>query len=310
MPESTNQYTAATLYITTLPEFKSQFTNWQAKLNASIAGINGFISLEIVASTTQHASWVIAERFSSPESLSAWQASSQNVNLMKELKTFIVNDSFKENVEKEALQQSGVTEVIITQIHPDQEEAYRKWSAKIHQIEANFEGFRGLYFQSPVESRGCYWITLLQFDTPKHLDNWLQSKEREEILNESTSLISSLETHRMSSPYAGWFYSVAKGQEPPSVWKQTMLVLLVLFPIVMLELKYLLPQLSKLNISLATFISNALSVTLISFPLMPIAIYLLNWWLYPKCKKPLWVNALGISVVLFLYLLEILLFWY
>lgn len=309
MSKSTNQYIAATQYVTIFPQFKSQFADWQAKLNAAIAGVNGFISLEFLASTTGHTSWIIVQRFSSRESLSLWQASCQNIELMKELHTLIVKDSFKEKIEREALQKDGVTEVIITQIHPDQEDAYRKWSAKVHQIEAKFEGFRGVYIQSPTQAQGSYWITLLQFDTPKHLDNWLQSKEREEILNESTSLISSLETHRMSSPYAGWFYDICKGQEPPSVWKQTMVVLLVLFPIVMLELKYLLPHLSELNASVATFVSNAISVTLISFPMMPIAIYLLNWWLYPNQKNPFFMNALGTLVVSLLYVVEILLLW-
>ena len=60
------------------------------------------------------------------------------------------------------------------------------------------------------------------------------------------------------------------GKGPPN-WKTAMLVLLGLFPVVMLELKFLSPKLSLLGIhaSLATFIGNSISVAVTSFFTMP-----------------------------------------
>ncbi len=185
------------------------------------------------------------------------------------------------------------------------EKDYRAWIAKIHHVEAKFPGFRGVYVQSP-KGRGKHWITLLQFDSMQNLEGWLQSPERKQVLQESAPLISSLEAHRVFSPYAGWFASIAKVGELPPVWKQTMLVLLVLFPIVVFELKYLSPLLSGLNSSVSTFISNALSVTLISFPMMPIAILFLGWWLSTNSLK---TTIRGTLLLGLLYLAEIALFW-
>ncbi len=203
----------------------------------------------------------------------------------------------------------SVTEVIVTQVSPDKEEAFQKWAAKIHHAEAKFPGFRGVYVQSPRQSKGHSWITLLQFDSTANLDRWLDSSERQEVLKESSDFITSLESHRMVSPYAGWFASIAQTGEIPSVWKQTMIVLLVLFPIVMFELKYLMPWIEGLNSSVGTFIGNAISVTLISFPMMPIAIVFLGWWLAPAGKNRLQKTILGTIMVLGLYLIEIVLFW-
>lgn len=295
--------------IATRPECKNAFSAWQAKLNADIAGFPGFISLEILSGDHPN-TWTIVQRFNHADNAIAWQKSSIYLTLMDELQRLTTEHGIQ-TLEHEHLNlRGGITEVFVTQISADKEQAYRTWSAKIHEMESKFPGFRGVYYQSPHQSQGKNWITLLQFDTPENLDRWLQSEERQEILKESKPLITSLESHRVISPYAGWFASIAKKGELPPVWKQTMIVLLVLFPIVMVELKYLSPLLTHVNVSLSTFIGNAISVTLISFPMVPIAIGFLGWWLSPGNHQRLRKTLLGLAFVLFLYAIEIWMFWH
>lgn len=164
--------------------------------------------------------------------------------------------------------------------------------------------------QSPPQGKSGHWITLLQFDTMDHLDRWLQSPERLALIKESAPIVSALETHRVISPYAGWFASIARVANLPPAWKQSMITLLVLFPIVMLELKYLNPLTVGLGASLSTFIGNALSVALISFPVMPIAIWLLGWWLSPDPRNEPAATRYGTLLVILLYLIEIAIFWF
>lgn len=290
----------------------SEFADWQAKLNAIIAAFPGFVSLEILSpSDSSVGEWSIVQRFHDPENTSAWQNSPERKALLDELRNFLIKgqEGFQQEIGSGKNDLHGnVTEVFVTQVSPDKEDAYRKWSAKMHQVEAKFPGFKGVYVQSPTQNQGKNWITLLQFDTPENLDRWLSSEERQQVLRESEPLIASLESHRVISPYAGWFASMAKKGEIPPVWKQTMIILLVLFPIVMLELKYLNPHLQMLNLSLATFIGNALSVTLISWPMMPIAIWFLSGWLNPR--STLRTTLLGTALMSGLYLIEIVFFWY
>jgi antibiotic biosynthesis monooxygenase (ABM) superfamily enzyme len=93
-----------------------------------------------------------------------------------------------------------------------------------------------------------------------------------------------------------------------AVWKEAMLVLLVLYPIVMVEFKFLFPAIQDLPLAISTFISLVISVTLITWPMMPLAVKFLGWWLSPKGNKR-FTNWIGTGVVLGLYLLEILFFW-
>ncbi len=217
------------------------FVDWQAKFNCCIAGFPGFVSLEILSPTSSlETEWIFIQRFSNPLNVTAWRESKEWQALKGELTKFLVegSDSLQEDILGASHMQGGVTEVFVTQVSPDKEEAFHQWIAKIHQAEAKFPGFRGAYVQAPSREKSHHWITLLQFDTPENLDRWLSSSERQQALQESLPLITSLESHRVISPYAGWFTSLSNAGNVP-VWKQTMVILLVLFPLVMLELKFL-----------------------------------------------------------------------
>ncbi len=76
-----------------------------------------------------------------------------------------------------------------------------------------------------------------------------------------------------------------------------MLVVLVLFPIVMLELRFLSPLLGGLNSSVSMFIGNVISVALIAWPFMPLVVGPMNWWLLPKKDSAGWTNPAGIALL-------------
>lgn len=273
------------------------FVEWQTKYHAAIAGFKGFISLEIVNETDAY--WAIVQRFSTPEACELWRQSTIYLQLTKELKALLGEDALTERGEEPANAQSGLTEVFVTEVHSGMEEAYRKWLAKVHCLEASFPGFKGMY----VQNCGKNWITLLQFDSPEHLDGWLSSSERKGVLQEAKTMIASLENHRVFSPYAGWF---AHEKKMPSIWKQAMIVLLVLYPIVMIEMKFLPLFIGNWNVSLATFFGNAISVALITWPMMPLALKGLGWWIASSSKK---INLIGYCSLLGLYLIEVVIFW-
>lgn len=284
------------------PEEVASFAKWQAKLYRIVSTQKGFLSLEILAPHPPHtAEWQIIERFYSFEDAMIWQNSDERDLLLKELTP--IAEEVKANLMEPRT--GGITEVFVTQVAPSKKEEYKQWIAKIHEVEATFEGFQSVYVQAPTSSLAKNWLTMLQFDTKEHLDKWLASQERKKLLEEAKQLIESLESHRVSSGYSGWFSRLAKEEMLPPVWKQTCLVLLVLYPIVMLQILFLNPHLTWLKEPVAMFICNAISVSLISYPMMPIAIYFLRWWLITDSTR---VTVIGTFVLLLLYAIEVLLF--
>lgn len=293
------------MHVRIQPDQKEAFAKWQCNFHTAIASYTGFISLEInVATQINDSEWNLKQCFENEKGLKAWCESASKKELLKTLRSLLKLNDPKAFSEEPVLDQvSGVTEVFVTKVNREERVAYREWIGKIHQAEIRFPGFQRVYVQSPCSEKSEIWITLLEFDTVEHLDQWLESKERKEILEKARYLVESIESHRFTSSFAGWFSQLTLS---PPVWKQTMLVLLVLFPIVMLEFKLLLPWTSALNLSVGTFIGNAISVTLVSWPTMPIAIYFLKWWLNPNVTSL--QGMMGTGIVLFLYLIEIIIF--
>ncbi|MCE5294675.1 MAG: hypothetical protein LLF94_08695 [Chlamydiales bacterium] len=183
--------------------------------------------------------------------------------------------------------------------------AFTAWQEKLRGEITTSTGFVSLEIFSPQESKKPEWIIIQHFDNSSNLEAWLHSSKRKNLIKDAESLVSSYESHRVTSPYDNWFSQGPK-ENWLLIWKQTMLILLVLFPIVMLEIRFLMPLLGNLNTSLATFIGNIISVSLITWPCMPFCLSFLNWWLEPSSTKN---HILGTLLVLALYAAEIAIFW-
>ena len=183
--------------------------------------------------------------------------------------------------------------------------AFIAWQKMLQAEITSAKGFVSLEIFPPHDTQKQEWIIIQHFDNTANLEAWLHSNKRKHLLEDADSLVSSYESHRVTSPYDNWFSQGPK-ENWLLIWKQTMLILLVLFPIVMLEIRYLMPLLCNLNTSLATFIGNVISVSLITWPCMPFCLSFLNWWLQPSNTKN---HILGTLLVLMLYVIEIAIFW-
>lgn len=278
------------------------FAEWQELLHGSIAKHEGFISLEILSpKDIIKPSWTIIQRFSSSITLESWLHSIAYQRVHDSLKP--ICSACEKVVTSVDEVQTGITEFFVTKVNPENSASFQKWLGKIHKAEATFPGFQRVYTQAPKDHLSDTWITQLQFDTKENLEGWLNSPTRQAIIQEAESLITSLESHRVISPFSGWFTS---GSDAISLTKQTMLVLLVLYPIVMLQLRYLSPLTSSLPAALAMFLANTISVTLITWPCMPFCLWFLSWWLKPKSVQS---NIGGTLLVLALYVVELAIFW-
>lgn len=281
---------------------EKEFSEWQARFRSLVAGAPGFISIEISSpSTNLKPEWVLNQRFDSESNLQNWKSSKSYKDLLESLK----NNQFldKKNCIQEEVNtvQTGVTQIYATKVQEDKIGEFQEWLKEIHEVESKFPGFQKVYVQAPNETKEGSWITLLQFDTEQNLENWINSPERTALMKNSSNFMKSHDTHRLLSSFGGWFTDTLK--RTPPVWKQSMVVLLMLYPLIMLEFMYLYPNLTQINVSFSRFIGCALTCLLLSWPLIPIAIYLLHWWL--TSKDNLRIDILGLITVAALYILEI-----
>jgi antibiotic biosynthesis monooxygenase (ABM) superfamily enzyme len=287
-----------------------QFATWQAAFTRAVTGCPGFLSVEIIPAAPDSPDWRIVQRFRSPGQLDAWRRSPARDRLIAEIDPLL--EGGRGGIADESAPDfhslGSVTEVISTLVKPEKQEEFRAWCNDIQAAQGGFPGYVGTYVQAPTSAEQPSWTTLVRFSTPERLDAWLSSPERHALLQRSEALVQSWQSRRLPTSFAGWF-PTGPDQAAPPTWKQAALVLLVLYPVVMLELRFLSPLLAGLNPALGTFIGNTVSVALVSWPLMPMAVYFLSWWLQPAPRSRTRAEVPGLLLVTALYLLELLGLW-
>lgn len=293
------------------PGMEAAFTDWQGRHDKVISQFPGYVSSDIMPPGTASEDWTIIITFQTPERLTAWQQSPERAALIGESTAFLSGGNLGETMTSaQDKPETNVTEVILTKLKPGMEDRYREWAVRIQSAQSKYPGYRGMYLQPPTTVEGR-WTTLVRYATAENLEAWMAAPERAALLEESKAFIEHEELTRLATSFPGWVpIDPVSGEGPPN-WKTAMLVLLGLFPIVMLEMKYLSPVLAAMGLhaSLATFIGNVISVALTSFATMPLFVRWFGWWLFPKDASTAPVTTKGLVIICALFAIEVIALW-
>jgi len=290
----------------------SEFVAWKARHDTVIAKFPGCVSSDMMPGANGSNEWRIVINFRSADDLTAWQESREHAEIVAEGVPLFERGDFREVAQmgESAAQSTGdVTEVIFSRIKRGMDDAYREWATRIEAAQARYPGYRGMFLQPPDENGGM-WTTIIRFKTAPQLEAWMNAPERKSLLQESKAFIEHEQLTRLATAFPGWVpVDPITGKGPPD-WKTALLVLLGLFPIVVIELRFLNPLLRGLNSSLATFIGNAISVAATSFITMPLFVRVFGWWLFLDKKSPKWRTPAGVVILGLVCAGEVALFWH
>ena len=287
---------------------------WLVKLLMAGVRSPGFWSGEILPpGRNEKRKWALLQRFRNNEQAESFRISSARQLLLSQLKDISVSDKTKaiEEITADASIGSAVT-AIVTNVKPAMEEDYWAWSHKIHSAQGTFPGYGGVYVQPPAPGKAGQWTTLLRFDSPQALENWLESPQRQELLVEADKFIDVTRYHQVTSSFPGFFPQDEEGGKPTPKWKASLMVLLGLFPILEVLRHFYTPWASAVGVRLvlALAFSTVISVSMVSFVTMPLLVKLFSWWLAPPPAKDNLINDLkGLALIVLIFMLEILACW-
>ena len=147
------------------------------------------------------------------------------------------------------------------------------------------------------------WLAILRFDTEHNLQTWLESPERKKLLEEAAPFLREFHARVVRTGFEQWFPS-PDGTSAPAAWKQNMIVLLLLYPVVFLfgawvQTPVLIGK-AGLPFWLALFIGNVASVLLLNW-LVPLASRGFAWWLSPVRNAGGRIDLAGAALVVLLY---------
>lgn len=189
--------------------------------------------------------------------------------------------------------------VIVHPVPPAYTDCYLVWQKAITTAASQFAGYRGTDVYPPESDRNSNWIAVLHFETPAHLQGWLDSPQRAEILAQLPPELAGYSKTVLPQGFAPWFSQLL--HKPPS-WKMALTVLMALYPTVLLLNLLITPHLQGLGRAGAILVGNAIGVALMQWGIMPRLTRLLKPWLSANRDRRFSVLG-GAAIVCFLLLL-------
>lgn len=283
-----------------LPGMDRQFESWQEDLNAAAAYYPGFLGAEVSRPTPLQPDWVVVYRFDSVPHLQAWINSATRQTYLDVGARYFDGPATQQVVSSGSRSLDPLVTVVVThRVDGNQVDAFLDWQRHMVEEESRFEGFRGTELFRPVEGLQEEWTTLYRYDTAEHLDAWLTSPERREVLAEGEKF-SDFRLRTIDNSFGSWFAFEGNGKEappPPSETRTSLAVWVGLYPTVVLLSLALSPLHLPLWINL--LVGNLLSSFIMSFLTMPYYVNpLLGRWLRPSPDEPpARGNARGLGLV-------------
>ncbi|MGD9892851.1 MAG: antibiotic biosynthesis monooxygenase [Dehalococcoidia bacterium] len=291
-----------------LPDKDGEFAAWQQRMNLAVAAAPGFLDHTVIEpAPPAQLDWVIVQRFRSTETARAWLQSPERQRMLDEVQPILAGtDDIHLFVGDGAMPpDASVSAVISTRVAPGHEQAFRAWQRRIATAESAFPGFQGSKLEPPIAGVQADWATISRFDSEEHLQMWLTSDQRRRLLEEAATIGATSSVRTLRGGFEGWFnLGDGAGNGVPAIWKQNMVVLLVLYPIVFLYGRLVFdPILEDWGVPfwLDLFIAKVISVVLMGSYLMAPVNRRLRWWLLPAAGAPRWTNAAGAALVIAMY---------
>ena len=179
---------------------------------------------------------------------------------------------------------SGATAVINHHVRDDQHRSYEGWMSRISAIVSKHPGFLDSQVIRPVPGLTNTYTVIIRFDDRGHLEAWLNSDVRKNLIEEVRPLLGREDSYAIQSGLEFLFNPETPVAKGPVRWKQFLLTWSAIYPLVLIIPALLLPclrllgipQLRMLDMLLVTGVMVALMVYLV----MPRYTRLLRGWLF------------------------------
>lgn len=280
---------------------KALYAAWQVKVGEMLGGQPGFLGQEIRSPVPPgQVDWFVIQHFRDANSARAWMESKTLGDALKEAEPYFVGDS-NISIVDDARSNYATTSVSVRCLVPEHlEGAFLEWEREVFRAEAKFDGFVGHRLERPVPGLQPRWTLVLTFDTEGHLNDWLGSSTRKELIERGTAFQDDVQVEKLGYGFDFWSASDGSANSAESIFKGNLIVLMVLYPVVFLWGYFVgTPLLGNVPFWIALFIGNLFSTQLLGWYVAPKAFKALDWWIKPNLDRSDQIR--GYAIILAVY---------
>ncbi len=178
----------------------------------------------------------------------------------------------------------GASAVITHKVRKDKHADYEKCLDEIAPLCRASAGHLDWHVVRPINGLSVTFTIITRFDNEANLQIWMNSKERNRLVQEVRPLLATDDDIYISSGLDFWFSSDKQSAKNPARWKQYIVTWSVIYPLVLITPLFLLPFLRKLglpeNYYVDMLFTTGLVVGLIIYLVMPNYIRPIKNWFY------------------------------
>lgn len=178
--------------------------------------------------------------------------------------------------------------VILHQVPAGQAETFVEWQRATTASAREFPGYVKTEVFPPTGEDSLEWVVVVHFQNHERLMAWLESPQRaERVAQLEASVGTSFSMKTLEGGFGAWFAELSRAhaansrgrRDLPPGWKMALVVLLALYPAVMLLTLFVSPWIEGFGMSFSMLVSNALSVSILQWGLMPRLTHVMHPWL-------------------------------
>ncbi|MBS0635517.1 MAG: antibiotic biosynthesis monooxygenase [Verrucomicrobia bacterium] len=178
---------------------------------------------------------------------------------------------------------NSVSVLVDRKVCPGNKEAFEKLLDAIILASSTFTGYIDTRVQKPKSDDDNLYRVMFRFDSQSHLDAWLNSDARLNLVKQIDDLIDKPTTLQVITGLETWFSLPGqKTMTPPPRHKMALITWIAITPLLIL-INYLVgPTLAQLHPVLRTLSTTPFVVLIMTYLWMPFMAKLFKRWLYPS----------------------------
>lgn len=285
------------------------FNDWIHDVCSAAETTPGFVALATSIVRDAPLDWAVAVTFESEDLLHQWLDGPTWKHLVRgaAARGFLRLSSDLVIVDGSVMV-AGVA-IVASSVSSGMESDFHAAHSGLTAAAARFPGYEGTAIFEPDDSGK--WLSLIRFRTEAQLSDWLRSPQRYEVLPPvRSSLTRDFSVFAQTTPFGTTVRNVNGTAKMTPSWKSAMLLLMVLYPLVMLQSKFVAPVIGALGAQpwLSVWLGQVLSVTLMQWWLMPTVSSWCRRWLDPVDGARRRISLRGAAIAVAVYAVSLTVF--